>query len=64
MKTKSKKNQQYESVPTIKTPALPTPDEVRQRAHEIYVARGGAHGQALDDWLMAEAELKETRSKG
>lgn len=62
--TKSKKSQQYESVSTIKTPALPpTPDEIRQRAHAIYLERGGAHGQDLDDWLRAESELKWMRSK-
>jgi Protein of unknown function (DUF2934) len=65
MKTsKSKKNQQYESVPTIKTPALPpTPDDIRLRAHEIYLERGGGHGLAMDDWLKAEFELKEKRAK-
>lgn len=26
------------------------------RAHEIYLARGGADGLGLDDWLQAEAE--------
>ena len=27
------------------------------RAREIYEARGGAHGQDLDDWLQAEREI-------
>lgn len=30
---------------------------IRQRAYELYIARGRAHGHALDDWLQAEAEL-------
>ena len=27
------------------------------RAHEIYEARGGQNGKALDDWLQAEREI-------
>jgi hypothetical protein len=37
----------------------PTPEEIRQRAFEIYVGRGGTHGCDLDDWLQAERELQE-----
>lgn len=36
----------------------PTPAEIAKRAHEIFEARGGAHGCDLDDWLQAERELK------
>jgi len=36
----------------------PTLEQIRQRAHDIYVARGGAEGSALNDWLQAEQELK------
>ena len=36
----------------------PTPEEIRQRAHEIYLARGGTPGNELEDWLRAEQELK------
>ena len=28
-----------------------------RRAHEIYEARGGEHGKALEDWLQAEREI-------
>ncbi len=57
--SKRKANEQYQSVPTIQAPRLPpTPEQIRQRAHEIYVAHGGAEGMALNDWLMAEQELK------
>jgi len=38
---------------------LPTEEQIRQRAHEIYLARGGSEGLALHDWLAAEQELKE-----
>jgi hypothetical protein len=33
---------------------------VASRAYELYVARGGQHGRALDDWLEAEQELLES----
>jgi hypothetical protein len=33
--------------------------EIRQRAFEIHIERGGIHGCDLDDWLQAQQELKE-----
>jgi hypothetical protein len=35
----------------------PTREEIELRAHQIYVERGGAHGQDVGDWLRAEREL-------
>jgi hypothetical protein len=35
----------------------PRIQRIARRAHEIYVARGGEHGKALDDWLRAEREI-------
>jgi hypothetical protein len=32
-------------------------DEIRHRAYEIYLERGGEPGRELDDWLQAEREL-------
>lgn len=40
-------------------PSVPTLDEIRRRAHEIFMARGGAPGHELEDWLRAEQQLKE-----
>ena len=37
-----------------------TIEDVRRRAYEKFVARGFAHGNALGDWLAAEAELRDT----
>jgi hypothetical protein len=37
----------------------PTPAEIRQRAFEIHIERGGIHGCDLDDWMQAERELLE-----
>jgi Protein of unknown function (DUF2934) len=39
--------------------AGPSPAEIRQRAFEIYIERGGIHGCDLDDWLQTERELQE-----
>ena len=34
-------------------------EDIRRRAYEIYLERGGQPGSALDDWLQAERELKQ-----
>ena len=31
--------------------------EIRNRAYEIYLRRGGQTGYEVDDWLQAEREL-------
>jgi hypothetical protein len=36
----------------------PSEDEIRMRAYQRYLERGGTHGRAFDDWLEAEKELK------
>ena len=41
----------------IEPSRLATADAVAQRAHELFIARGGAHGRDLDDWLEAERQL-------
>ena len=30
---------------------------VRERAYELYISRGGEHGQDQDDWFRAEEEI-------
>lgn len=35
----------------------PRPEQIRQRAYEIYVSRNGAPGDEVQDWLQAEREL-------
>ena len=35
------------------------PERIASRAYELYMARGGQHGRALEDWLEAEQELLE-----
>lgn len=36
----------------------PSPEEIGRRAYEIFLCRGGEHGRDMDDWLQAEAELR------
>ncbi len=36
----------------------PLPEEIRRRAFEIYLERGGEQGRDLEDWLQAERELR------
>jgi hypothetical protein len=43
------------------TAAAPDRDRVAMRAYELYQARGGSEGQALEDWLAAERELQRSR---
>ena len=39
----------------------PSEGEIRMRAYRRYLDRGGADGQAFEDWLEAERELKQSR---
>lgn len=52
---------------TVKKPKAnefhPTKDEIALRAYNIYLERGGAPGNALEDWTRAERELLEKPSK-
>jgi hypothetical protein len=41
------------------TLAEPSIDDIRRRAYERYLERGGNHGQHFDDWLEAEKELRK-----
>lgn len=36
---------------------LPLEEQVRRRAHEIWLQRGGQDGSDTDDWLQAEEEI-------
>jgi len=45
------------------TKTAPTHEEIALRAYEIYLERGGAPGDALEDWTRAERELTEKNTK-
>ena len=42
--------------------AAPSAEEIRVRAYELYLERGGQDGNEVDDWVRAEKELRQ-RSK-
>ncbi len=50
-------------VPEQKVRNGPTLAEIRERAFEIHMERGGIHGCDLDDWRQAERELQEKCNK-
>jgi hypothetical protein len=53
----------HSDVPEEKVQNGPTLAEIRQRAFEIHIERGGIHGCDLDDWRQAERELQEKYNK-
>ena len=48
----------------MKSPSVPTHDEIAHRAHALWLARGAPAGSALDDWLAAERSLLRERQIG
>lgn len=50
---------------TVEEPAGsgPTVEQIAERAYEFYLARGGAPGHDVEDWLRAEAELRAEQGK-
>jgi hypothetical protein len=41
----------------------PTEDDIRRRAYERYLERGGEHGMDFEDWLAAERDLRGGKSE-
>lgn len=64
MKTRIRPNHVTKDTARTKTTRgiQPTLDEIQQRAHEIFRARGGTPGKELEDWLRAEQQLKCERA--
>ena len=48
-------------VPDNQPGTLSLEEQIRRRAHELYLERGAAPGSAVDDWLRAEAEILRMR---
>jgi hypothetical protein len=48
---------------SVEQQAAPAYDDIARRAYELYQERGGNEGQEVDDWLRAEAELREGRGR-
>jgi len=54
-------NQSHPENPSVND--KPSHEEIRLRAYEIYLERGGLPGNELDDWLQAERELERPAPK-
>ena len=39
----------------------PSDEDIRARAYQMYLERGGHDGLDLDDWVRAERELRQRR---
>jgi hypothetical protein len=39
--------------------ALPTEEQIRERAYQVYLRRNGQPGDSASDWRQAEHELRE-----
>jgi DUF2934 family protein len=52
--------QELPASPDINNPSKVTAplEEIQKRAYAIFETRGGASGHELDDWLLAEAEIR------
>jgi hypothetical protein len=61
--SKAKQNESTPMSPQIETNSQISEQQIAQRAYALYLARGGADGHALDDWLQAERELREQRNR-
>ena len=54
--------QQSETPVTEAIASEPNEDDIRLRAYQRYLPRGGEHGRHLDDWVEAEQELRPKKS--
>jgi hypothetical protein len=54
----SKRRSRRAIAPIAPIAEAPTNEAIAQRAFELFVARGGEHGRALEDWVQAEQELR------
>ncbi len=51
------------SVRQYENPVPNVEDEIRRRAYELYEQRGREDGHDVEDWLRAEEEIKQKRSR-
>jgi len=47
-----------ETAADVQAIAAPSHGEIATRAYELFLQRGGHHGQHFEDWLAAERELQ------
>jgi hypothetical protein len=64
MKMKSKRESLMKATAQVQTSRRQaTDDQIRQRAYEIFLARGASDGQDVQDWLRAERELQAQNNR-
>ena len=52
-----------EDTRTSQQASVPVEEQIRQRAHDIYLQHGGQRQSATEDWLQAESEILQPRAK-
>jgi hypothetical protein len=69
-KTARSKNQTEEVVPSPpaaepvrSAPGQPSAEAITRRAYELFLERGGTHGNDVDDWVRAELELSAAQTE-
>jgi hypothetical protein len=62
MKTRKRQSNTAQAKTKMTSGVPPKIEEIRHRAHEIFMERGSTPGNELDDWLRAEQELKRERA--
>jgi hypothetical protein len=60
-KTRQSSSPKGRKLRSVKT--LPSQEEIALRAYQIFLERGAAPGNALDDWTRAERELLQKNGK-
>ena len=58
---RTSKKKEVDTAPLAASDVDPTQDDIRLRAYERYLERGGEHGADFDDWLEAEKDLRSPR---
>ena len=56
-----KQNNRTEATPPAESPVVIAEQVIAERAYARYLARGAQDGYALEDWLTAEEELRQSR---
>lgn len=47
----------------VTTQQVPIDEQIRKRAHELYLKRGDQPGSEVDDWLQAEREVLQRQQQ-
>jgi len=47
---------------SVRAVSIPANEEIAKLAYSLWEARGGAGGSAEEDWLTAEAELRQLQA--